>query len=63
MTASIGDTHRDGDGGSSRGVLGSAAERKDYATTGGGVTHGDDNSEPSSGADRSKAEPIDRNPS
>jgi hypothetical protein len=62
MDASIGGAHRDGDGGSSRGELGSAAEREDCATTGlKGTAHGIGNYEPINDADQSAAEPIDRN--
>jgi hypothetical protein len=49
MAASVGNTHRDGDGGSSRGVLGLATECEDYATTRlSGVAHGDGNGESNS---------------
>jgi hypothetical protein len=64
MVASIGSAHRDDNCKSSRSVLRSAVERKDYATTGlWGATHGDGNDEPNSDANRSTTEPIDQNPS
>jgi hypothetical protein len=59
MATSVGGAHRDGDGGSSHGVLGSAVICEDCATIGlGGTAHGDGNDEPNSDADRSTTEPM-----
>jgi hypothetical protein len=59
MCAPGGDTHEDSGG---YGVPHSTAKGDGYATTDiGGATHGDGDGEPSSGADRSAAEPIDWN--
>jgi hypothetical protein len=64
MVASVGDAHRDDDGGSSHGVLVSVAESEDCATIGpGNVAHGDGNNKPSSGTNRLVAKLIDQNPS
>jgi hypothetical protein len=62
MSAPSGDAHGDCSSRSKYGVPHSEAKHDGCATTGiGGTTHGDGNSDPSSGANRSATELIDRN--
>jgi hypothetical protein len=61
MSTPGGDAHGDSGDRSRYGVPHSAAKCDGCATTGiSGAIHGDGDSEPSGGADRSAAEPIDR---
>jgi hypothetical protein len=60
MSTPSGDAYGDSGGRSRYGVHRSAAKRNGCTTTNiGGATHGDGDGEPSSGTDRSAAEPID----
>jgi hypothetical protein len=66
VAASVGGAHRDGEGGSSDGVLESTADHENCATAGLGYgigAHGVGDGEPSSSASRSATEPIDQNQS